>query len=89
MSYNKFRVVGKRLNFLSFKRLLHDSKLPFVTADYINPDGVDWIGTESPRKADINSYEVTKKSWTSRQIDNKSEYDDEYFKNPEPYSRED
>lgn len=54
MNYNKFRVVGKRLNFLSLKRRLHDSKLPFVITNYRNPKVVDWIGVESPRKADTS-----------------------------------
>jgi hypothetical protein len=50
MNYNNFRIMGKRLNFLSFKRHLHDSKLPSVT-NYKKTD-VDLIGVESPRKAD-------------------------------------
>ena len=36
MNYNNFRMVGKRLNFLSLKRQLHDSKLPFITNNYRN-----------------------------------------------------
>ena len=46
MNYNNFRMVGKRLNFLSLKRRLHDSKLPFITSSYRNPEGcrVDWCG---------------------------------------------
>ncbi len=34
MNYNNFRIVGKRLNFLSLKRQLHDRKLPFITNKY-------------------------------------------------------
>ena len=52
MNYNNFRIVSKRFNFLSLKRQLHDSKLPSVTNNYRKTGVVDWIGAESPRKAD-------------------------------------
>ena len=49
---NNFRIVSKRFNFLSLKRQLHDSKLPSVTNNYRKTGVVDWVGAESPRKAD-------------------------------------
>jgi len=52
MNYNNFRIVSKRFNFLSLKRQLHDSKLPSVTNNYRKTGVVDWVGAESPRKAD-------------------------------------
>ena len=52
MNYNNLRIVGKRLKFLSLKRQLHDRKLPFITNNCKKTGVVDWIGAESPRKAD-------------------------------------
>ena len=48
---NNFRIVSKRFNFLSLKRQLHDSKRPFFT-NYKKMGVVNWVGAESPRKAD-------------------------------------
>ena len=68
MNYNNFRIVSKRLNFLSLTRQLHDSKLPYVTNNYRKTGVVDWVGAESPRKADksypklINTDSVVKTS---------------------------
>jgi len=78
MNYNNFRIVGKRLNFLSLKRQLHDRKLPFITTNY-KKIGVEWIGAESPRKAD-KSYPtlINTESKPSQVFTNKIEYDDEY-----------
>ncbi|RZD42603.1 MAG: hypothetical protein CXT73_02670 [Methanobacteriota archaeon] len=82
MNYNNFRIVGKRFNFLSLKRQLHDSKLPSVTNNY-RKTSVEWIGVESPRKADksypilINTDSVEYNGYT-----NKIEYDDEYTSSP-------
>jgi len=83
MNYNNFRIVGKRLKFLSLKRQLHDSKLPFVTTNYRNPKVVKWIGVESPRKADT-SYPtlINTESKPPQVIMNKTEYDDEYTSSP-------
>ena len=82
MNYNNFRIVGKRLNFLSLKRQLHDSKLPFITNNYRNTSVVDWIGAESPRKADT-SYPKLENTESNVEVPpnpfvNKTEYDDEY-----------
>ena len=85
MNYNNFRIVGKRLNFLSLKRQLHDRKLPFITNNYKKTGVVDWIGAESPRKADksypilINTESV---ELSSQVFTNKTEYDDEYTSSP-------
>jgi len=78
MNYNNFRIVGKRLNFLSLKRQLHDSKLPSVTNNYRKTGVVDWIGAESPRKADKSYPIVNTESKPSQVFTNKIEYDDEY-----------
>ena len=83
MNYNNFRIVGKRLNFLSLKRQLHDSKLPFVTNDYRKTGVVGWIGAESPRKADTSYPKlVNTESKPSQVVTNKIEYDDEYTSSP-------
>jgi len=85
MNYNNFRIVGKRLNFLSLKRQLHDSKLPSVTNNYRKTGVVDWIGAESPRKADTSypKLENTESVELSSQVfTNKTEYDDEYTSSP-------
>ena len=85
MNYNIFRIVGKRLNFLSLKRQLHDSKLPSVTNNYRKTGVVDWIGAESPRKADTSypKLENTESVELSSQVfTNKTEYDDEYTSSP-------
>jgi hypothetical protein len=85
MNYNNFRIVGKRFNFLSLKRQLHDSKLPSVTNNYRKTGVVDWIGAESPRKADksyptlINTDSVVEYNGYT----NKIEYDDEYTSSPD------
>ncbi len=79
MNYNKLNIIGRRLNFLILKRRLHDSKLPYVVNNHRNNNIVTWIGTQSPRKADINSHVSKDKRWTVNQIDNKAEYDDEYI----------
>ncbi len=89
MSYTKFKFIGGRLNFFILKRRLHDRKLPGVTSHNKSSGVVNWIGAESPRKADIKSHEIINKTWTSRQIDNKAEYDDEYIHDQEPCTRED
>ena len=83
MNYNNFRIVGKRLNFLSLKRQLHDRKLPFITNNYRKTGIIDWIGAESPRKAD-KSYPklVNTESKPPQVIPNKIEYDDEYTSSP-------
>jgi len=86
MNYNNFRIVGKRLNFLSLKRQLHDSKLPSVTNNYRKTGVVDWIGAESPRKADISYPKLenteSKVELSPRAFTNKTEYDDEYTSSP-------
>ena len=85
MNYNNFRIVGKRLNFLSLKRQLHDRKLPFITNNYKKTGVVDWIGAESPRKADTSypKLENTESVELSSQVfTNKTEYDDEYTSSP-------
>ena len=82
MNYNNFRMVGKRLNFLSLKRQLHDSKLPFVTTNCRNPGVVEWIGAESPRKANTSYPIVNTESKPPQVIPNKIEYDDEYTSSP-------
>jgi len=90
MNYNNLRVLGKPFSAFSFKRYLHDRKLPSVLNNYRDTKVTNWIGIESPRKADINRYTVVRtKTWTTRDIDNKSEYDDEYSKIESPYIRED
>ena len=83
MNYNNFRMVGKRLNFLSLKRRLHDSKLPFITSSYRNPEVVEWIGVESPRKADASWQSTLVNTESNVEVPpntfvNKTEYDDEY-----------
>jgi hypothetical protein len=86
MNYNNFRIMGKRLNFLSLKRQLHDSKLPFITNNYRNTNVVNWIGAESPRKADISYPKLenteSKVELSPRAFTNKTEYDDEYTSSP-------
>ena len=86
MNYNNFRIVGKRLNFLSLKRQLHDSKLPSVTNNYRKTGVVDWIGAESPRKADTSYPKLenteSKVELSPRAFTNKTEYDDEYTSSP-------
>ena len=73
------------LIFLSLKRQLHDRKLPFITNNYKKTGVVDWIGAESPRKADksypilINTESV---ELSSQVFTNKTEYDDEYTSSP-------
>lgn len=89
MNYNNLKILGKPFSFFSFKRYLHDRKLPSVVKGYRNTKNTNWIGSESPRKADINRYVDKSKTWTTRDIDNKSEYDDEYYKIENPYMRED
>ena len=83
MNYNKFRMVGKRLNFLSLKRRLHDSKLPSVIS-FLGQSNLTTklIGVESPRKADT-SYPILVNTESrivspSQVFTNKTEYDDEY-----------
>ncbi len=88
MNYNNLRVLGKPFSAFSFKRYLHDRKLPSVLNNYRNTTNTNWIGVESPKKADINSYTKEKKNWTTRDIDDKSEYD-EYYKIESSYMRED
>jgi len=82
MNYNNFRMVGKRLNFLSLKRQLHDSKLPFITNNYRNTRVEGWIGAESPRKADKSYPIVNTENKPSQVIPDKAEYDDEYTSSP-------
>ena len=86
MNYNNFRIMGKRLNFLSLKRQLHDSKLPSVTNNYRKTGVVDWIGAESPRKADTSYPKLenteSKVELSPRAFTNKTEYDDEYTSSP-------
>ena len=88
MNYNNLRILRRPFSVLSFKRYLHDRKLPSVLNNYRNTKRTNWIGIESPRKADINRYVDEKKTWTTRDIDDKSEYD-EYYKVESPYMRED
>jgi hypothetical protein len=86
MNYNNFRIVGKRLNFLSLKRQLHDSKLPSVTNNYRKTGVVEWIGAESPRKADKSYPKLvnteSRVELSSQVFTNKTEYDDEYTSSP-------
>ena len=87
MNYNNFRIVGKRLNFLSLKRQLHDRKLPFITNNYKKTGVVDWIGAKSPRKADT-SYPKLENTESRVELPyctytNKTDYDDEYTSSPE------
>ena len=86
MIYNNFRIVGKRLNFLSLKRQLHDRKLPFITNDYKKTGVVGWIGAESPRKADTSYPKLVNTESSvelpSQVFTNKTEYDDEYTSSP-------
>lgn len=80
MNYNNFRIMGKRLTFLSLKRQLHDSKLPFIT------NVVNWIGAESPRKTDKSYPKLenteSRVELSPRAFTNKTEYDDEYTSSP-------
>ena len=90
MNYNKFsRVLGNTFSSFSFKRRLHDRKLPSVSNNYRNSKIINWIGVESPKKADINQYDIKKPSWSSTDINNKAEYDDEYSKDKASNWRED
>tara|TARA_Y100000996_G_scaffold414188_1_gene404370 strand:- start:1433 stop:1705 length:273 start_codon:yes stop_codon:yes gene_type:complete len=90
MNYNNFRVLGKTFSSFSLKRHLHDRKLPAVRIyGYRNTKIVNWIGVESPKKADYDNYVIKTKQWTSRDIDCKAEYDDEFFKDENPNWRED
>ena len=90
MNYNNFRVIGKTFSSFSLKRHLHDRKLPAVRIyGYRNTKIVNWIGVESPKKADYDNYVIKTKQWTSRDIDCKAEYDDEFFKDENPNWRED
>ena len=85
MNYNNLRILGKP--FFSFKRYLHDRKLPSVLKGYRNTKNTNWIGIESPRKADFQLTSTSKKSkksldeltkkWSEARINSKSEYDDE------------
>ncbi len=89
MNYNNFRVLGKTFSSFSFKRHLHDRKLPGVLNKYRNTKIVKWVGVESPKKADYDNYVIKTKQWTSRDIDCKAEYDDEFLKDENPNWRED
>lgn len=90
MNYNNFRVLGKTFSSFSLKRYLHDRKLPGVRIyGYRNTKIVKWVGVESPKKADYDNYVIKTKQWTSRDIDCKAEYDDEFFKDENPNWRED
>ncbi len=90
MNYNNFRVLGKTFSSFSLKRYLHDRKLPGVRIyGYRNTKIVNWIGVESPKKADYDNSVIKTKQWTSRDIDCKAEYDDEFFKDEKPNWRED
>ena len=90
MNNNKFRVLGKTFSSFSLKRYLHDRKLPGVRIyGYRNTKIVKWVGVESPKKADYDNYVIKTKQWTSRDIDCKAEYDDEFFKAENPNWRED
>jgi hypothetical protein len=90
MNYNNFRVLGKTFSSFSLKRYLHDRKLPGVRIyGYRNTKIVNWVGVESPKKADYDNYVIKTKQWTSRDIDCKAEYDDEFFKDENPNWRED
>ena len=69
MNYNKFsRVLGNTFSSFSFKRRLHDRKLPSVSNNYRN---------------------TAKPLWSSTDINNKAEYDDEYSKDKVSNWRED
>jgi len=86
MNYNNLRIVGKRLKFLSLKRQLHDRKLPFITNNCKKTGVVDWIGAESPRKADRSYPKLVNTESRINLPDyaytNKTEYDDEYTSSP-------
>jgi hypothetical protein len=94
---NKLFLKRPLLNMLTHSRTLHDRKLPQVLKSKIINRGT--IGYGSPRKADNDiNYKSDCKSdcknndklkktnhWKKNQIDDKSEYDDEYFKQAEDY----
>jgi len=56
MNYNKFIILGNRLNLRTLTRRLHDSKLPSVTEFPCQSNYKKLIGVDSPRKADAVSY---------------------------------
>ena len=56
MNYNKFLLIGNKRAFSLLRRCLHDRKLPGITHSASNPKIKGLIGTESPRKADAQSY---------------------------------
>tara|TARA_Y100001936_G_C15777896_1_gene509823 strand:- start:440 stop:709 length:270 start_codon:yes stop_codon:yes gene_type:complete len=89
MNYNNFRVLRKTFSSFLLKRHLHDRKLPGVFNNYRNSKIVNWIGVESPKKADFNNYVIKTKQWTSRDIECKAEYDDEFLKDEKSKWRED
>ena len=89
MNYNNFRVLGKTFSSFSLKRYLHDRKLPGVLNTYRNTKIVKWVGIESPKKADFDNYVIKTNQWTTRDIDCKAEYDDEFLKDENPNWRED
>ena len=90
MNYNNFRIVGKRLNFLSLKRQLHDRKLPFITNNYRKTGVVEWIGAKSPRKADTSYPKLenteSRVELSSQVFTNKTEYESKSFINIRLYT---
>ena len=56
MNYNKFLLLGNRRALPLLRRCLHDRKLPGVTNAAHNYKTMTLIGTQSPRKADAQSY---------------------------------
>ena len=98
---NKLFLKKPLLNMLTHSRTLHDRKLPQIlkskkinrgTIGYSSPRKADnninyKSGIINNDKSDCKNNDKLKKTnhWTKTQIDNKSEYDDEYFKYAEDY----
>jgi hypothetical protein len=61
--------------------------LPGISNHYRNNKIVRWVGIESPKKADFDNHVMNQ--WTSRDIECKEEYDEEYLKEESPIWRED
>ena len=81
MNYNKFLLIGNRRALPLFRRCLHDRKLPGIT-NSSNPNIKTLIGTESPRKADAQSYTLYNNKlveiW-NKAIKMQTEYDDGFI----------
>ena len=89
MNYNNLRIVGKSFSPFFLRRHLHDRKLPGITNHYRNNRIVRWVGVESPKKADFDNHVIKTHQWTSKDIECKEEYDEEYLKEESPIWRED